>query len=509
MCGIAATIGGPEDRCRSLVLKMLRAIAYRGDPEHFGEVRSFPFAALGTNRLAIVDRENGTQPVPSDDGRYWVAFNGEIYNHAMLRRELELAGARFTTATDTEVIVQGYRVWGDAIVDRLDGQFAFVIIDTRARSWFAARDPMGVKPLYWGRQGDLTLIASEQKCLAPHVGDIHTLRPGHVLADGRSRRYFDLERLPAENSENPVARFRSLMTDAVRKRVDTDLPVAVMFSGGIDSSVVLHLARQFHPDVTAFTLGFPGAADLEVASRYCEEFNVPQVICSLRAEDVITLLPWIGPAAEFFEPIDAMDACVAYFGYHRARQLGFKVALCGEGSDELLMGYDLFREHPQPRELMRYRVHNLHRTDVQRVDRAAMLNRVEARVPFLDRALLRFAYHLPINLKLWDGTSKWILREAFRGDLPDYITDRPKVRMPDGTGLHRLLYDHAGRQAVQFDAAAHAALRIETPQQAYFLRKYLDAGLPLPRERFRQRGLDYNADGYFRFVTAQDKHPVS
>ena len=391
---------------------------------------------------------------------------------------------------------------------RLDGQFAFVIFDTQSGSCFAARDPMGIKPLYWGRLDDAILFASEQKCLVPHTHDIRTLPPGHYLAGERIHRYFDLNSAPRSGaSEEPVACFRHLLDRAVRKRIDTDLPIAVMFSGGIDSAAVLHLARQYHPNVTAFTLGFPGAADLQVAKRFCEEFGIPQVICPLREEEVINLLPRIVHGAEFFESIDAMDASVAYFGYERAHACGFKVALCGEGSDEVLAGYDLFMEHPDPDGLMRYRVSNLHRTDVQRVDRTAMLNRVEARVPFLDTEFLHFCYHLPLSLKLKGGMTKWILREAFRGELPEYVLHRPKVRMPDGTGLHRRLYDYAGRQTVRIDPSLSNHLGIENTQQAFFLQMYLDAGLPAPQERFRRPGLDYNADGYFRFVTETEGQP--
>ncbi len=506
MCGIAAVFGARHTDWVRPVLAMLRKIEHRGDAGHFGEIQSFPCGAMGTNRLAILDRDNGRQPMPAANGKYWVVFNGEIYNHGELREELIAEGCRFATTCDTEVIVTGYAHWGEEIVHRLDGQFAFVIFDTEKQTWFAARDPMGMKPLYWGRHSDTVLFASEQKCLVPHSPDIRTVPPGHYLAGDRIQRFFDLDRAPPNGTdEEPVAHFRRLLDRAVRKRVDTDLPIAVMFSGGIDSAAVLHLARRYHPNVTAFTLGFPGAADLKVAKRYCEEFGIPQVICPLREEEIINLLPQIVYGAEFFESIDAMDACVAYFGYQRAHQLGFKVALCGEGSDEVLAGYDLFLEHPDPRELMRYRVANLHRTDIQRVDRSAMLNRVEARVPFLDAEFVRFAYHLPMSLKLKDGTTKWILREAYRNDLPDYVLWRPKVRMPDGTGLHRRLYDYAGRQTAAIEPLLSSRLGIENTQQAFFLQVYLNAGFPVPRERFRRPGLDYNVDGYFRFVTRTEE----
>ena len=349
MCGIAAVVGAIGADRNELLLDMLGRIHHRGDPERFGEIQSLPAAALGTNRLAIVARDEGRQPMATPDGKYLVVFNGEIYNHADLREELQGLGCRFATACDTEVILHGYQQWGPAVVHRLDGAFAFVVVDATSNSYFAARDPMGIKPLYWAQRDDAVLLASEQKCLAPHARDVRTLAPGHYLQAGMAHRYFDLEEPPRDGGdENPVARCRRLLDRAVRKRVDTDLPLAVMFSGGIDSAVVLHLARQYHPNVTAFTLGFPGAADLKVATRFCAEFGVPQVICTLSEEEVVRVLPHVAQGAEFFEGIDAMDACVAYFGYREAHARGFKVALCGEGSDEVLMGYDLFLEHPDP-----------------------------------------------------------------------------------------------------------------------------------------------------------------
>lgn len=502
MCGIAAIFGTCRDDRSDLVLGMLRKIRHRGDPEHFGEIREFPNGAMGTNRLAIVARGAGRQPMGTSDGRYWVVFNGEIYNHRVVRDQLETLGHHFATTCDTEVLAHAYQEWGKAMLGRIDGQFAFVVFDAEARSYFAARDPLGIKPLYWACQDGTVFFASEQKCLVGHAGDIRELPPGNYLERGVAHRYFDIETEPAVgDGEDPARCCRRLLAESVRKRVDTDLPLAVMFSGGIDSAVVLHLARQFHPNVTAFTMGLPGAADLAVATRYCRELGIPQVICPLGPRKLIRELPRVIREAEFFEGIDAMDACVAHFGYQKARAKGFKVALCGEGSDEVLMGYDLFVGHPQPQELMRYRVANLHRTDLQRVDRAAMLNGVEARVPFLDIDFLRFAYHLHPSLKLRGGTTKWILREAFRSELPDYILWRPKVRMPDGTGLHSLLHDYAGRQRDCLDTSLRRRLAIENVQQAFFLQTYLSAGLPIPRERFRRPGLDYNANGYFHFVT--------
>jgi asparagine synthase (glutamine-hydrolysing) len=263
---------------------------------------------------------------------------------------------------------------------------------------------------------------------------------------------------------------------------------------------VLHFARKHHPNVTAFTIGFEGAADIAVARRYCEEFSVPQHITYLREDEMVGIIPKVVYEAEFFEGIDVMDSCLGFYVYREIRSQGMKVALCGEGSDEVLAGYDLFREHPDKTALMRYRVSNLHRTDLQRVDRSSMMNSVEARVPFLDKAFLSFSYRVPMHLKLRDGVEKWILREALRQELPDYIAERRKVRMPDGTGLQNRLFNHARQGAVLPDQVIQG-LSIRTPQEAFFLKQYLDAGFPLPSERFRRPVFDFSENGYFRFIS--------
>lgn len=509
MCGIAGIIEpgireepAPDTARRAdELLVMLERIRYRGDAERFAEHRSEAGVAMGTNRLAIVDRPNGQQPLVSEDGNVWLAYNGELYGFLPLRQELEGRGHRFDTGSDTEVVLRAYLEWGKGCVERLDGMFAFVVYDRRDGTVLAARDHIGIKPLYYTCRDGVYSFASEQKCLVTAGGEIQTVLPGTYLKDGSTVRYFRLGGAAPELSEGEVVRrYRELFDAAVRKQVQTDLPVAVMFSGGIDSAAVLAAARRFHPNVTAFTVGIEGAADIDVARRYCRENGIPHVVTYFTREDLISVLPEVVYASEFFESIDVMDACVAYFAYRSARQSGFKVALCGEGSDEVLAGYDLFKDHDDPYALMAYRVQNLHRTDLQRVDRSSMMNSVETRVPFLDRDLLQFSYSVPMHLKLRDGSEKWVLREAFRDTLPDYIVDRPKIRMPDGSGLKYTLVEYA-RQPVDLDADLVSELNIDSMEGRFFLRRYLDAGFPRPRERFKRAGYDYSPNGYFEFIS--------
>ncbi|WP_367042188.1 asparagine synthase-related protein [Streptomyces sp. Je 1-332] len=509
MCGIAAIIDTApsadterqlERRDREL-LGMLGRIRHRGDPECFAERSVGTGAALGTNRLAIVDREHAQQPQTDAQGQIRVAYNGELYGFGTVRKELEDLGHTFRTASDTEVLIHGYLEWGEKLLDRLNGMFAFVLHDLRDGTFLAARDHVGIKPLYYVRRGTAYYFASEQKCLLTYDAPIHTVSPGTYLKDGREQRYFSLSTQPRDiGPQDAVATYRRLFDEAVRQQVDTDLPLAVTFSGGIDSAAVLHTARRFHPAVTAFTIGFEGSADVEVAERYCREEGIAHVVARLDRQELIDAIPEVVHGAEFFEAIDAMDTCVGQFAFRLVKQHGFKLALCGEGSDEVNAGYDLFRQHDDPVGLMRYRVHNLHRTDLQRVDRSSMMHSVETRVPFMDRHLLEFAYSVPMDLKLRDGQDKWLLREAFRGRLPSYLVDRPKIRMPDGSGLKNTLVDYARTQG-GVEPGLGADIGVDTPEGAFFLQQYLKAGFPMPRERHKRAGYDYSANGYFEFVS--------
>ncbi|WP_438493934.1 asparagine synthetase B family protein [Streptomyces asiaticus] len=510
MCGIAAIIDLDRrtesseqtgSREKELV-SMLRRIAHRGDAENFGERWTTAGIALGTNRLAIVDRDHARQPQSAPGEPVWLVYNGELYGFHALRDELRLLGHSFRTSSDTEVVLHAYLEWGEECVSRLDGMFAFVVYDGRRYGFFAARDHVGIKPLYYTRANGVYRFASEQKCLTGQGVPIETVLPGTYLTESGTRRYFrlDPQGQPPLPDDEAAARYRELFDAAVRKQVDTDLPVAVTFSGGIDSAAVLHTARKYHPDVTAVTVGLEGSADVDIARRYCAEFGVPHVVAQLDPSALIDVIGEVVYGAEFFEPIDAMDTCVGYFAFKLAREHHFKLALCGEGSDEVMAGYDLFKSHPDPLDLMRYRVGNLHRTDLQRVDRSSMMNSVETRVPFLDRDLLRFSYTVPMHQKIRGGVEKWLLRQAFEGDLPPYVLHRPKVRMPDGSGMKNTLVDYA-RKAAGERPPLRSRLDMQSPEGTFFLGEYLAAGFPMPTERHKRPGYDFSPNGYFEFIS--------
>ncbi|MFI6040825.1 asparagine synthase (glutamine-hydrolyzing) [Nocardia sp. NPDC051321] len=512
MCGIAAIITkgarSTDGTLAGALESMLLRISHRGDAENFGESRIADRWAAGTNRLAITDREHGVQPIARDG--LTLFYNGELFNTDLLRNELVELGFDFETGTDTEVVLTAYVAWGKEALTRLSGMYALVIFSDDDDSFVVARDPFGIKPLYISENDESVLIASELKSF----NDIEShkpveFEPGHWYDGSTYQRFstvLDVSPDPGQYRIDEGAlihRYRDLFHAAVRSHVDTDLPVAVTFSGGIDSAAVLAAARRYHDNVVAFTVGFKGSADIAVARRYCEEQGIAHHVEEISLSDVIAAIPTVVQYGEFFEAIDAMDSCISYFAYRLIQRHGFKVAVCGEGSDELLGGYDLFRIHPDPIELVRYRTRNLRRTDIQRVDRMSMVHSVETRVPFLDLDLATFTLGLPFSVKMRNGVEKWILRQAVADLLPDYIVHRPKIRMPDGSGLKSQLREYAAEMAAQIELPGGVDVRLglTAPEERYFLAEYLEQGYPVPVQRHKLAGYDYDETGYFTFVS--------
>lgn len=501
MCGIVAIIDANSTPVENeeQVLRMLSKIRHRGDKTNFGELSSVGHATLGCNRLAIVDREHGRQPLIGKNGTVYAVQNGEIYNYLKLRQQLTAKGYQFSTDCDTEVLVHGYQEWGEKFVEYLDGMFAFVIYDSVNNKFFAARDHIGIKPLYYLQKGDAYYLASEMKCLIEFGQDIQVLQPGCFIVNGKTKQYFQLVKESIEHKDETsiIAHFKELFVNSVQKVVQTDLPIGMIFSGGIDSAAVLSIAQKYHSNITAFTIGFPDAPDVEIAKRYCRENRIKHKIQYLNIDDLIRNIPNIVYSCETFETIDIMDASLMHFAYKMAQSEGIKIILIGDGSDELLAGYDFFKTYSDPEYLMKYRLSNLHRTDLQRADRCSMMHSVEARPPFMDKEFLRFAYNVPFDLKLRNGNEKWILRQAMADDLPDYIRLRKKVRLPEGSGLLSQLLDFVRCQTSAVEPKILSQLKIDSTDGAYILEQYLKAGFPIPHERYKKPGLDFASNGYF------------
>ena len=443
MCGIALILGPRPDR--QVFGQMLATLAPRGEVE---ETRLTDRLLAGTQRLRIVDADRAIQPFTSADGRWVLCYNGEVFNYRVLQAELTRLGHRLRTDSDTEVVLESFLEWGPDAVTRLRGEFAFALADTAADRVYLARDPLGVKPLYWSRPAECLHVASEIKALTGLGAPVSEVPPGHHgWAEGTGPvlyPYLDLLRLgddqPVIDDLDQAAKLiRAALEDSIRVRVDTGLTVGVILSGGLDSTLALLHVREMHPDCVAFTVGAAASEDLAYARRLTADLGVPHEVIEVRPRDIrlgdIREAIRLGELTEYG---DIINEVVSVPLFRRIHQTGVKVVLSGDGSDELFGGYPMyFRARPeQARRLFQHKIRNLCRTELQRLDRASMGHGTELRVPFLDLSLVELAMRLPREFKQRDGQDKWILREAFADVLPDYIRRRPKDMMSYSSGLH-------------------------------------------------------------------------
>jgi asparagine synthase (glutamine-hydrolysing) len=446
MCGIALIAGAEPDA--GLFGQMLRALEPRGESE---ETACDSRVLAGVQRLKIIDRERAVQPWLSADGRWLLCYNGEIFNYRQLRAELIGRGRRFRTESDTELVLAAFGEWGEQAVGRFRGEFALVIADRTAGSIYLARDPVGVKPLYWSWRDGRLHVASEVKALVPAGSPVSEVPPGHHgwAEPARSagpdlKPYVDLTLLgedqpPIDDPAEAAKALRLAVEDSIRVRVDTDLTVGVFLSGGLDSSIVLANVQAMHPDCVALTIGAPGSDDLVYSRRLCAEFGVRHEVIDVQPGDIRAAeIRAAIRISELTEYGDIINAVVSVPLFARARELGLKVVLTGDGSDELFAGYPMYERAgaAASRRLFLHMIRNLHRTELQRVDRVSMGHGVEARVPYLDPDVVELATRLPLGLKVRDGQEKWIMRQAFADVLPRYILRRPKNPMSHSSGLH-------------------------------------------------------------------------
>ncbi|HUK34546.1 MAG TPA: asparagine synthase (glutamine-hydrolyzing), partial [Vicinamibacterales bacterium] len=371
----------------------------------------------GHRRLSIVDLKTGQQPLSNEDGSIWVIFNGEIYNHGDIRRDLQARGHRYRTLSDTESIVHAYEEWGDECVHAFRGMFAFAVWDSTRRRLLLVRDRLGVKPLYWARHGDRLLFGSEIKAILASgviepeprlaalpellgtrttTGDqtlfkgIHKLEPGHrlVFEGGRTTisQYWDVptgHRPKIANTREAVERFRDLFTESVKLRLMSDVPLGVFLSGGLDSSAIAAtMSTLVDQPIKTFSVAFSERAFSELT--YSRE--VANAVGADAHEIVIDDCDFFGALPRLVwhedEPIAHPSSVPLYFVSALAKR-HVTVVLTGEGSDELLAGYGRY-----PRIQWNWRAGRIYDTAVPGGVRAAIAQRL---VPRLPPRLARFA----------------------------------------------------------------------------------------------------------------------
>lgn len=437
MCGIAALWGATDQR---LIETMLGVQAHRG-PDGRGVAETGDGrGTLGHCRLAIIDPEGGAQPLNGAEGGWTLVANGMIYNDVELRARC--ADAPFTSRSDSESILHSVARDGAPAVDDLDGMFAFVMSD--GQHLVAARDPIGIKPLYMGRRDGALAFASEIKALAGSAESIEEFPAGHVL-DTRSglQPYYTVPDARTEDwrLEDALVALRETLERAVAKRLRSDVPFGALLSGGLDSSIIAALAARHVDNLKTFAVGFEGSPDLLAARLVAAHIGSDHRELVITPQQALEELPHILRHLESFDQ-DLVRSAVPCWFVSRFAAEQVKVVLTGEGADELFAGYTYYRDIADPDALaeeLRRSIARMHNINLQRVDRMSMAHGLEARVPFLDREMIALGMSLPVAWKLTEAdgrrVEKWLLRKAFEDLLPTQIVWRGKLQFDQGSGV--------------------------------------------------------------------------
>jgi asparagine synthase (glutamine-hydrolysing) len=548
MCGFVGFISDkmlePNQHEQNKMVDRTTMITHRG-PDDDGFYTD-DTVQLGFRRLSIIDLEGGHQPLSYENERYHIIFNGEIYNYVELRDALIKEGMSFNTTSDTEVILALYASHGEDVVKELRGMFGFVIWDKDEKTIFAARDHFGIKPFYYMETEDGTFFASEKKSLligeeehpvaqealqhyltfqfVPEpetmANDIIRLTPGHYLKKKAGEPltthcYWKPEFKPVKQTlDEAKASIRETLRESVRLHMRSDVPVGAFLSSGIDSTSIVALAKEFHPAIKTFTVGFErqGYSEIDIAKDSAEKLGVENIHTVITPEAFIEELPKI--VWHMDDPVADPAAVPLYFVAKEAAK-HVTVVLSGEGADELFGGYNIYREpldlqwfknvpgaakslmkgfagklpetmkgrsyilrgctpmeeryignafmfdEEEKRLVMKHHQQSTHFTEVTKplyrnssdynaveqmqyvdmhtwlrgdilvkADRMTMAHSLELRVPFLDKEVFQVASTIPQELKTANKTTKYALREAMRGIVPDTILFRKKLGFP-------------------------------------------------------------------------------
>lgn len=547
MCGFVGCVhNGPKaihSDIREKLKKMNNIITHRGpdDEGYFFD----EFVNFGFRRLSIIDIDNGNQPLSYENERYWIIFNGEIYNYIELRKELIDKGHEFTTDSDTEVIIALYSSIKEQSVRKLRGMFAFVIWDKEEEKLFGARDHFGIKPFFYCEQDETTYFASEKKSILTAISEeldvdslqhylsfqyvpepstltksIKKLPPGHFFTKkpGKKmdiKKYWKPNFQPSNMEDSKLIKeVQDTLIDSVNVHMRSDVPVGSFLSGGIDSSFIVSIAKQINPKIKTFSVGFEreGYSEINVAEETANALNVENISFVISPEEFLAELPKI--IWHMDDPLADPAAVPLYFVAREARKQ-VKVALSGEGADELFGGYNIYRE-PQSLHMFSYipspvknvlkalssalpegvkgksfiergvtpleeryignanmfdekekklllvnYINNLENEKVTgpiysssldydaitkmqnidihtwlkgdillKADKMSMANSLEVRVPFLDKHVFNIASKVCSHQKVRNGTTKYILRKAAEGIVPEHVWSRKKLGFP-------------------------------------------------------------------------------
>lgn len=494
MCGIVGAYGAKMNLDNAL-----HRLEHRG-PDGYDTAYQYE-SSLGHTRLAIVDVHGGDQPLHSADGNKLLVCNGEIYNHAALRKVN--ADYDYSTRSDNEIILALYERYGTDAIHQLNGMFAFALLDED--KLILARDPLGIKPLYYAWHDDTLYFGSEIKALQGLVDEIHEFPPGHYYStDEGFVKFYDVIAAAGDRPQEPATpeAIRDALTKAVQRRLMSDVPLGVFLSGGLDSSIITGLVAQALPNVHSFAVGVEGSVDLAHARQVAEYVGTQHHEYVYTVDEMIEALPEIIYYLESFDPSLVRSAIPNYFLTRLARQY-VTVVLTGEGADELYAGYHYFKDFDDADAIhaeMAHLTDTLYSCNLLRCDRMSMAHSLEARVPFLDTEFIKLSFNVPVEQKLHgeEKVEKWVLRKAFEGLIPDEVLWRVKEQFSKGAGSAHVFDELAEREISDTDFDAECAeiqretgLALNSKEELYYFRIFRRFfGIPAMGLVKRWRGSD-------------------
>jgi len=516
MCGIVSIfrIKQQSEQLRQQALEMSRRIRHRG-PDWSG-IWCGGSAILAHERLSIVDPQSGGQPLFSEDRLQVLAVNGEIYNHQAIRREYE-GRYTFCTGSDCEVILALYR---DAVraggsqedfirmLERLNGIFAFALYDAERDEYLVARDPIGVIPLYIGKdKEDHICVASELKALEGICTEYEPFLPGHFLSSrtGHIERWYTRDWFKydaVKDNKADVKELHDALEAAVKRQLMCDVPYGVLLSGGLDSSVISAIAKKnaarrvetddqqeaWWPRLHSFAVGLKGAPDLAKAREVAEHIGTVHHEINYTVQEGLDAIRDVIYFIETYDVTTVRASTPMYLLARVIRSMGIKMVLSGEGADEVFGGYLYFHKAPDAQafheETVR-KISKLHLYDCLRANKSLAAWGVEGRVPFLDKEFLDVAMRMNPEVKMCPGNSieKRVVREAFANMLPESVAWRQKEQFSDGVGYSWIdSLKEITAAAVSDGQMAHAAERfpINTPmnKEEYYYRSIFEEHFP-------------------------------
>ncbi|OOE79177.1 asparagine synthase B [Salinivibrio siamensis] len=508
MCSIfgALDIKTDSQQLREIALKMSKTMRHRG-PDWSG-IYSSEKAILVHERLAIVDLNSGAQPLYNHNQTQALAVNGEIYNHKELRAEFA-ADYPFQTESDCEIILALYQEKGPELLDYLNGIFAFILYDEEQDAYLIGRDHIGIIPLYHGHdEHGNYYVASEMKALTPICKTISEFPPGHFLwsKQGEPVRYYKrawMEYDGVKDSTTDKAALKEALEKAVHRQLMTDVPYGVLLSGGLDSSVISAVTKQYAanriedddqsqawwPRLHSFAIGLEGAPDLKAAKEVADHLGTVHHEFTYSIQEGLDAIRDVVYHIETYDVTTIRASTPMYLMSRKIRAMGIKMVLSGEGADEVFGGYLYFHKAPNAQEFHEETVRKLlalNMFDCARANKSMAAWGVEARVPFLDKEFLEVAMQIkPDDKMCGDGKmEKHIIRECFGELLPESVAWRQKEQFSDGVGYGWIdTLKAIADEKVSDQQLATAAFRFPyntpTTKEAYMYREIFAELFPL------------------------------